>query len=132
MKTYLQPTITQGNEFFTKLKGKGSFVMLNLIRFNDKALYTEEKEIEKTGKEAYDLYLNKISSGLVAIGSEILFKGKPNRFLIGPIDEQWDFLVLVKHQSVACFLAFSQSKVYLENIKHQTASIKDFRLLPMT
>lgn len=128
MKTYIQPSETQGKEFFNAFKEKGEFVMLNLLRFKDSVTCFEKN---MSGEESYQLYLERISPELKKIGSEVLFKGKPNGFLVGPTDEKWDLMLLVKHQSVAQFLAFSQNKVYLENAKYQVEAIGDFRLLPV-
>ena len=102
--------------------------MLNLIQFKEKV---EEFDEVLSGEEAYKIYLTNIQPELTKIDSEILFQGKPNSFLVGPTDKKWDFMLLVKHQSVEQFFEFSQSKVYLENVKYQSVAIKDFRLLPI-
>ena len=127
---FKQPTPEQGKYFFQNLQGKGSFVMLNLIEFNKKAVPLDLDEV-LSGEEAYQLYLKNIQPELAKMGSEIVFQGKTNSFLVGPIDEKWDVMLLVKHQSIEKFLAFSTNKVYLENVKYQSAAIKDFRLLPI-
>ena len=132
MKYYIEPSAEQGKDFFMKLQGKGSFVMLNLMRFRTKALYKNENSKELSGEEAYQLYLKEIKPSLIEIGSEVLFQGVPNDFLIGPIEEKWDFILMVKHQSIEKFLEFSKSEIYLKNLPHQKAAIEDFRLLPVS
>ena len=127
---FKQPTPEQGKYFFQNLQGKGSFVMLNLIEFNEKAAPLDLDEV-LSGEEAYQLYLKNIQPELAKMGSEIVFQGTPNSYLVGPINKKWDVMLLVKHQSVEKFLAFSTNKVYLENVKYQSAAIKDFRLLPI-
>lgn len=131
MKTFLKPTSKQGSDFYNKLQGKKEFTMLNLLKFNKIAKYGDDADYESSGEEAYQLYLKKVQPELTRMGSVILFQGKPTGFLIGPEDEKWDFLIIIKHTSVEKFLKFSQSEVYLRNVKHQKAALQDFRLLPI-
>jgi len=66
------------------------------------------------------------------VGSQVLFYGKCNHFLIGPEAEQWDAVLLVKHVSVDIFMAFAQNEAYLEIVGHRTAALQDSRLLPLS
>jgi len=56
-----------------------------------------------------------------------LFFGKCTHFLIGPEAEQWDTMLLVKHQSVDIFMAFAQNDAYLKTAGHRTAALHDSR-----
>nr|WP_265595208.1 hypothetical protein [Verrucomicrobium sp. BvORR106] len=65
-------------------------------------------------------------------GGDLLFMGKGGPFLIGPEDESWDLVMLVRHRSVETFLSFASNEAYLAGIGHRTAAIEDSRLLPLT
>ena len=64
-------------------------------------------------------------------GGELLLLGDGGQYFIGPSDEQWDVVMLVKQHSLASFMAFSSNTDYLSGIGHRTAAILDSRLLPV-
>jgi len=68
---------------------------------------------------------------LEASGGEVLFYGQGGAFLIGPADERWDAVMLVRQSSVQSFLAFASNQGYLSGIRHRAAALEDSRLLPM-
>lgn len=133
-KTYLDVTQEVGREFFTK-KSEGSIIMLNLLKFRELADYSESPELAPTnkisGKEAYQLYMKHTLPFLKSAGGEVIYQGKSHSFLIGPEDEKWDVVLLVKHKSAAKFLEFASDKGYLAGIGHRTAALEDSRLLPI-
>lgn len=135
MKTYTKATQEAGIHFFQK-NIQGPVVMLNMLRFKETADYTEVPHLAPlspiSGQEAYELYMRCTLPFLKEAGSEILFYGESNSFLIGPSEEQWDHILLVKHASVAQFIAFAQNKDYLKTEGHRTAALSDSRLLPIT
>ena len=65
--------------------------MLNLLKFKDTADYSQTPSIASkqaiSGKEAYQLYMDLTLPFLKEAGSDVLFSGKSNAFLIGPFQE---------------------------------------------
>ena len=57
--------------------------------------------------------------------------GEGGAFLIGPTNENWDAVLLVRQNSVNSFLAFESNQEYMKGIGHRTAALEDSRLLPM-
>lgn len=134
MRRYLDATEEAGKAFFMR-QIPGELVMLNLLKFKDTADYSDLEHIapdnELTGKEAYQLYIDHTLPFLKEAGSEVLFYGKGAAFLIGPENEDWDAVLLVKHSSTERFIAFSQNKDYLSIAGHRKAALLDSRLLPI-
>lgn len=64
-------------------------------------------------------------------GSEVLFKGNRGDFVIGPIEENWDYVLLVTHESVETFMKFAKDKEYLKTLGHRKSALLDSRLLPI-
>ena len=114
---------------------QGSVVMLNLLRFRDLADYSSTPELAPTepisGKQAYQRYVEHTLPFLNKSGGEILFMGEGGHFLIGPANEYWDAVLLVKQDSVNSFLAFESDVEYMKGIGHRTAALADSRLLPI-
>lgn len=132
--TYLDVTPQAGARFFGT-PGEGPVVMLNLMRFRERADYAHAPGLEPdggaSGAEAYARYMAGIEPLLAASGGEVIFAGKADAFLIGPEDEQWDFAMLVKQASKQSFLAFASDPEAQRITQHRTAAVADSRLLPL-
>lgn len=133
-QSYLDAAPEAGKAFF-QAHQEGPVVMLNLLRFREKADYTGQTQLkplrEISGREAYRLYMDHTLPFLTKAGGEVLFYGKSSAFLIGPTDEQWDAVLLVRHASAAKFIAFAQDEGYQAIVGHRTAALSDSRLLPI-
>ena len=134
MSKYIGVTQKSGKDFYQDFHDKGKIVMLNLLKFRQKADYSSLEHLkpdkEITGKEAYRLYMQSILSEFKKVDSRVIYFGKSKHFLIGPESEKWDAILVVEHESVKKFLEFTQSKEYLKNAGHRTAALEDSRLLP--
>ena len=130
---YLMPTQEAGRNFVMR-QIQGSIVMLNLLQFREIADYSATPELMPetpiSGKEAYQLYIEHTLPFLAKSGGEILFMGEGGDFLIGPTNERWDAVLLIKQNNVNSFLAFESDTEYMKGIGHRTAALADSRLLP--
>lgn len=133
-KTFLAPTNESGAELFSR-NICGEVVMLNMLRLRKIADYSATPELMPeepiSGREAFQLYIEHTLPMLKASGGELLLLGDGGPFFIGPPDEQWDVVILVKQSSLASFLEFASNTEYLAGIGHRTAAILDSRLLPV-
>ena len=131
---YLDLTQESGRAFFSQ-KVSGPLVMLNLLRFREVADYasnpTLAPSVPITGRQAYQRYMDHTSPYLRASGGEVTFFGNADRFLIGPSDERWDAVMLVRQSSRAAFLAFASNPECMAGIGHRVAALEDSRLLPI-
>jgi hypothetical protein len=134
MPSYIEPTREAGAALFRR-NITGEVVMLNLLRFKETADYSATPELAPerpiSGREAFQLYIEHTLPFLKASSGELLFLGDGGSYFIGPQDEAWDLVMLVKQSSVASFIAFESHKEYLAGIGHRTAAIMDSRLLPI-
>ncbi|NND06382.1 MAG: DUF1330 domain-containing protein [Saprospiraceae bacterium] len=131
---FLDATQEAGKAFYRR-QIEGSVVMMNLLKFRQIADYSGDQDLapshEVSGEEAYRLYMKHTLPFLLAAGGEVIFRGKAGPFLIGPAAEDWDLVLLVRHQSVSKFLAFANDDEYQSGIGHRTAALIDSRLLPL-
>jgi len=132
--TYLVPTQESGRALMLG-RISGPVVMLNLLRFREYADYSASPHLAPktriTGAAAYQLYVEHTLPHLEKSGGEIIFQGKGGGFLIGPPNERWDAVVLVRQRSVGDFIAFASNREYLAGIGHRIAALEDSRLLPL-
>lgn len=134
IKNYINATQEAAQAFFSR-QIEGDIVMLNLLKFREVADYSHAPELapdnQLSGKEAYQLYIQHVTPLLDQAGSEILFTGKANKFLIGPEYEVWDAVILVRYVSVERFVGFFRSEAYQAIAGHRGAALEDSRLLPV-
>lgn len=131
---FFVPTQGAGREFIMR-QLSGSIVMLNLLRFREFADYSEFPKLAPTetisGEQAYQLYIKHTLPHLEKAGGEIVFMGKGGNYLVGPTNERWDAVLLIRQKSVESFMAFAQDVEYMKGIGHRTAALEDSRLLPL-
>lgn len=132
---FIKPTPAAGAAFFGA-PPEGPIVMLNLLRFREVADYSGAPELAPpepiSGREAYERYAAHTIPILKEAGAEVLFRGDGRSYLIGPEDERWDLVLLVRHVSAQVFLSFATNKTYLAGAGHRTAALEDSRLLPIS
>lgn len=114
----------------------GPVDMLNLLRFREVADYSASPELAPTdpvsGAEAYRRYERHTLPFVAEAGGEVLYAGDSvSGMLIGPSEERWDHILVVRHRSPQAFISFASNEAYLAGIGHRTAALEDSRLLPM-
>jgi uncharacterized protein (DUF1330 family) len=134
MSGYFEPTPEQGRDLM--LRGlTGPVTMLNLLRFRAQADYSGSPELAPaapiSGKHAYELYMAHTTPFLREAGGSLGFLGEGGPMAIGPADERWDLVLLVKYPGVDAFISFATNQAYRAGLGHRTAALADSRLLPI-
>ena len=131
---YLNPTDESAKQLFSK-SIRGEVIMLNLLRFKEIADYSQFPDIAPitpiTGEEAYQIYIDQTLPFLEKSGGEIMLLGKSEHFFIGPMEEKWDLVMIIKQKSLDSFLSFASDPHYQVVIGHREVAIDDSRLLPI-
>ena len=134
MQSFLEPTQESGAALFLR-NISGEVIMLNLLRFREVADYSAYPELAPnepiSGREAYEKYMAHTAPFLQESGGDVIFLGEGGKYLIGPLEEQWDLVLLVRQKSLNDFMAFASNQAYLAGIGHRTAALEDSRLLPI-
>ena len=133
-KAYLEASQSNGQAVFSRAI-EGEVIMLNLIKLRETADYSQYPELageaSVSGKQAFQKYIDHALPFLEESGGDICLLAEGGRFLIGPEDESWDLVMLIKQASLSAFLAFSSNQQYLQGLGHRSAAILDSRLLPL-
>lgn len=136
MTYHIHPSAEISQEFYQQYKSSGKVTMLNLLRFKAQADYSDCPDLKPdeilSGKDAYRLYMKLAAPMIEKAGGKVLFYGKSQYFLIGPMEEKWDTILLVQYPSADHFISFAESEAYLKIAGHRTAALQDSRLLPTT
>lgn len=113
----------------------GPVTMLNLVRFREQADYARSPELappdDVSGADAYLAYQRAVAPLLARVGGELVETATGGPVLVGPDDEHWDLVLLVRYPDVAAFTSLATDPDYLAVVGHRTAALADSRLLPL-
>jgi uncharacterized protein (DUF1330 family) len=96
------PSPEQFQAFFGAAED-GPFVMVNLLKFKEKAEYEDGSEPDLPGREAYNRYGVEVAKLVTALGGGVRFSGAVTGLMIGEIEEPWDAVALAEYPSLAAF-----------------------------
>ncbi len=84
---------------FTDQTVEGPFVMVNLLKFREKAVYKDGRPDNISGAEAYMRYAEKMRKIVEREGGRFLFGGEVRGLIIGEVDELWDIVGIMEYPS---------------------------------
>ena len=123
---YVDPERVQFEQF-KALPRDTPIHMLNLIKLKSSASY--EDGTVTTGAEAYAAYGRDSGPIFKRVGGKMLWRGKPESMVIGPMDEQWDIAFVAYYPDSAAFLEMVTDTDYQQAVKHRQAAVETSRLL---
>ncbi|MEM7283255.1 MAG: DUF1330 domain-containing protein [Pseudomonadota bacterium] len=126
MSVFVDPSPEQ-LETFRALPANVPIFMLNQIRFRERANYPDGKQI--SGAAAYGQYATETAPLLQGVGGTVVWRGLPETTLIGPKDEVWDLVFIVRYPDAGAFLKMITSDEYRDVVKHRRAAVQDSRLI---
>ena len=104
-------------------KPEGALYMLNLLKFKEKADYTDGRETDLSGAEAYGLYGAGVAKLIHELGGRFVWGGQANVLLIGDGELEWDAVAVVEYPSFEHFSGMTQSEAYQEVHVHRDAGL---------
>ncbi len=105
-------------------------VMINLLRYRAQAEYPQGVEAEPcSGRDAYARYGAVAARTVAQVGGEILWMAQADQIVIGPPDEAWDDVVLVRYPSREAFRKMIGLSEYQAAVVHREAGLADTRLI---
>jgi uncharacterized protein (DUF1330 family) len=81
----------------------GPIAMVNLLKFHEKAQYSDGRDKDISGREAYMRYVAEMGPIVEAAGGRFLFSGEVRELVIGEVDELWDAVGIAEYPSRAEF-----------------------------
>lgn len=114
----IDPTPDVFQRFITTASSPGEIVMLNLLRFADRATYED--------------YLRATAPFLAKVGGQVIYAGLGGEPLIAEAGQAWDAVLLVRYPNQAAFLAMVGDPAYREITRLRTKSLTEAVLQPTT
>ena len=103
---------------------KGPLVMLNLLKFKEKAEYADGRQTDLSGAQAYGLYGQEMRKLIEADGGRIVFSAPMNVLVIGDGDLEWDAVGIAEYASIESFQQITASPKYQEIGAHRVAGLE--------
>jgi uncharacterized protein (DUF1330 family) len=101
----------------------GPFVMINLLKFKERADYPDGSDTDLSGREAYARYGVAVQACLAAVGGKSIYAGAVTDLMLGEVDELWDMVALAQYPSRTAMMAMVQSPDYQAIEKHRVAGL---------
>jgi uncharacterized protein (DUF1330 family) len=120
VKNAVYPGPAQAIAFFG-LPEDGPFVMVNLLKFKEKAEYTDGSEPDLSGREAYERYGVEVTKLIENIGGRIRYSGAVAGLMLGEVEELWDMVALAEYPSLEAFRTMATS-AGMRAIEHHRAA----------
>jgi uncharacterized protein (DUF1330 family) len=99
-------------------------VMLNLLKFRDKAQYPDGRNTDLTGMQAYMVCGEAMRKVVEREGGKFVFLGAIKYLTVGAVDKLWDVAALVEYPSPAAFARIATSPEVGEIGVHRTAGLE--------
>jgi uncharacterized protein (DUF1330 family) len=116
------PSPEQMQEFFGSGED-GPFVMVNLLKFKERAEYADGRETDLTGTEAYAIYGAAVGQCIADVGGTPGFAGEVTGLLLGKVEDNWDMVALVEYPSLDAFRSMMMSPEYQKIAVHRSAGL---------
>jgi uncharacterized protein (DUF1330 family) len=130
----LHPTPELAQAFFGATDD-GPIVMVNLLKFKDKAEYADGSDADLSGLAAYLRYGAAVVGLLIKAGGRPIYSGPVTGIIIGDVPELWDMVALAEYPSNAAMMAMVESPEYRAIEHHRLAGLAgqlNIRSRPMT
>lgn len=108
----------------------GPVVMLNLLKFRDKAIYKDGRATDLSGLEAYTLYGRLMSAFVIARGGKLHFNAPAAAPVIGTVGEMWDAVALMEYPSPKAFVEIATAPEVATFGVHREAGLAGQLLIP--
>ncbi|MEK6541936.1 MAG: DUF1330 domain-containing protein [Pseudomonadota bacterium] len=118
----VNPTPEQAMAFFAA-PDDGPFVMINLLKFKERAEYPDGSDAHLTGAEAYARYGAGVQAELAKVGGKAHYAGRVTGLMIGAVDDNWDMVALAEYPSLAALKTMVMSESYQAIAVHRTAGL---------
>jgi uncharacterized protein (DUF1330 family) len=103
---------------------EGPIVMVNLLKFKDKAAYEDGRACALSGREAYAIYAQAVIGLVQEVGGRVLFAADVNFLSLGQAEPLWDQVALAEYPERSAMVRMAMSPAYAEIAVHRTAGLE--------
>ncbi len=123
VENQVNPNVERVREFFGPGAPETPFVMVNMLKFKEKAEYSDGRQTDLSGAEAYAIYVEAVRKLIAGLGGRPIYAGAVTGLMVGEVEELWDVVALVEYPSSEAFRQMVQSPEYQEIHVHRDAGL---------
>jgi len=101
----------------------GPIVMVNLLKFREKAQYADGRDPDLSGRDAYHRYGTAVVPLLHGVGGRVIYTGDVTLLTLGRAEELWDEVALAEYPNRAALLKMSTSEEWRAIAVHREAGL---------
>lgn len=101
----------------------GPIVMVNLLKYRERAAYADGSDPELSGRDAYKRYAIAVEKLLRGVGGRLLYSGRVTFLTLGRVESLWDDVALAEYPNRAALLRMAISPEYQEIAHHREAGL---------
>ena len=101
----------------------GPIVMVNLLKFKERAKYEDGRDSSLSGREAYDIYGREVMKPVAGVGGRILLSAEVTFLMLGQVDPLWDRVALAEYPNRAALVRMAMSAAYQAVAPHRVAGL---------
>ena len=98
-------------------------VMVNLLKFKERAAYADGRDSDLSGQAAYGLYASAMRKLVEAAGGRFIYGGEVESLLLGEVEELWDMVGLVEYPTPRALVQIASSPEFHEIETHRVAGL---------
>lgn len=102
----------------------GPIVMVNLLKFRERAKYPDGRASALSGRDAYLIYGRQVGRLVEKHGGRVLFAGDISFLALGRVEPMWDEVALALYPSRKALFEMSISPEWLEIAIHRQAGLE--------
>ena len=102
----------------------GPIVMVNLLKYRERAQYPDGRDAHLSGREAYQRYGQLFVPLLHGAGGRLLFSGSVSFLTIGVVESLWDEVALAEYPSRTLFVQMTATPEYRDIAVHREAGLE--------
>lgn len=128
LRNAVEPDESQLQEFLRL--GEGPISMVNFLKFKKHAEYSDGRDAELSGKDAYFRYAVPMTKLVLDAGGTLDFSGDACPLLIGEMAENWDMVAIMTYPSPRTLVEISQTPEFRTISEHRKAGLEGQLLIP--
>jgi len=99
-------------------------MMVNLLRFREKAAYPDGRDPDLSGREAYVRYAGRMRDLVEAVGGRFVLGADALGLLLGEVEEAWHTVGIVEYPDSKTLVRISASPEFREIESHRLAGLE--------
>ena len=123
VENQVTPPVERIQEFFGPGAPTTPFVMVNLLKFKEKAEYEDGRETDLSGAEAFMIYGAAVGQLIDELGGRQIYSGAVTGLMVGEVEDLWDVVALVEYPSSEAFAKMVDSPEYQAIHVHRDAGL---------